>query len=168
MFGVLWILVILQLDLCLGPVCPTRSSVDIILQAYDKRVAALRTGPPAPDRLTVYNVDAIGRPGTPRLTRAQLHEVHRIISDVKPQYRRFIRFLFFGPRRRLAVFVSRNPTPPDYGPESYVLNECHPVHMPNCHFVCTSEIKYSLGGVVPLGPQASNCVDGEMFFLRKH
>jgi hypothetical protein len=112
----------------------------------------------------IYNVADIGKPGVPKPSSAQLQEIDEILKRVKPQYRRYLKFTFFGPQKGLAVFLSRAPTPPDYGAESYVLNGCKAT--PHCTYLCRLEIKYPSRAVVPIGPSGFGCVQGELWFFK--
>jgi hypothetical protein len=111
----------------------------------------------------IYDVDKIGRRETPKLSGSQLAQVARVVGEVQPKYRRYLRFAFAGPLKTFVVFFSVQPVPPDYGPESIVLNDCKSTA--HCRAACGSEVKYPANTVATL--TMYGCFDREMWFLKR-
>lgn len=112
----------------------------------------------------IYRVDDIGKSGVPKLSGSQLEEVGKVRERVQPRFRQYLKFAFYW--GGIAVFLSRTPTPPDYGAESYVLNRCKTTR--DCPYACILEIKYPIKRVVVISPSGYSCVEPELWFFKNH
>lgn len=98
--------------------------------------------------------------------RAVTHKQHAIALEIRnkmfPRYRSLIRVGLLGPRHIFTVFVSKSAEPPDYGPESVDLSDCHPT--PKCKYSCGG--RYSDGEINPIAPDGSACEDSTLYFYK--
>lgn len=96
------------------------------------------------------------------VTRTERVTSSRIRGNIFPRYRPFMRVGLLGPARVFAVFVSKTPVPPDFGPESVALNQCHST--PTCKYACSG--RYVDGELGLIAPNGSACEDGALFFYK--
>jgi len=107
---------------------------------------------PPPVRIYFADESSLKRSG---LTRAEVAEVRAVRAQLAPRAAPYLKYAFVGPRSLFALFVTVADVPPDYGPDSIVLNDCHAAA--KCPHMCGTRFEYAEDALIPLGPSGYAC-----------